>query len=99
MIRALAWRSVTSRKLRAALNGAGIVLGVALAFSVLSLSKTIVTTFDDLFSSVYGKTDLVVAAGAANGTLNENLLQKVRATGGVEIANGSLTSVLTLVKG
>ncbi len=52
MIRSLAWRSVRARKGRAFLNAAGIVLGVALFFSVLSLSKTIVSTFDELFSSV-----------------------------------------------
>ncbi|MBK5230127.1 MAG: ABC transporter permease, partial [Thermoleophilia bacterium] len=98
MIRALAWRSVTARKLRAVLNGAGIVLGVALAFSVLSLSKTIVTTFDDLFSSVYGQTDLIVAGAGANGTIDENLLREVSGAGGVDTAVGSVMSVLTLVK-
>lgn len=51
MIRSLAWRSVRARKGRAVLNGLGIVLGVALFFSVLSLSKTIVSTFDELFSA------------------------------------------------
>ena len=52
MVGALAWRSVRARKGRALLNGLGIVLGVALFFSVLSLSNTIVSTFSNLFGSV-----------------------------------------------
>ncbi|MBI4897338.1 MAG: ABC transporter permease [Actinobacteria bacterium] len=98
MIRALAWRSVTARKLRAILNGAGIVLGVALIFSVLSLSKTIVGTFDDLFSAVYGETDLIVSGADAAGTVDQSLLSKIQATDGVDVATGSVMSVLTLVK-
>ncbi len=97
MIRALAWRSVTARKLRAILNGAGIVLGVALIFSVLSLSKTIVGTFDDLFSAVYGKTDLIVSGAEVSGTVEESLLPEIQAVDGVEVATGSVMSVLTLV--
>ncbi|MBI5310781.1 MAG: FtsX-like permease family protein [Actinobacteria bacterium] len=97
MIRALAWRSVTSRKLRAILNGLGIVLGVALIFSVLSLSRTIVTTFDELFSSVYGQTDLIVSGADYAGTVDESLLEKVRAVDGVDIAVPSISSIVTLI--
>lgn len=97
MIKALAWRSVTSRKLRATLNGLGIVLGVALIFSVLSLSKTIVATFDDLFSSVYGETDLIVSGADYAGTVEESLLASIQRIDGVESAVGSIGSVIVLI--
>lgn len=99
MIRALSWRSVSARKGRALLNGLGIVLGVALFFSVLSLSNTIVKTFDELFSSVYGNTDLAVAGGAnGQGTLSENLLGKIKRVDGVEIAVPSVSSTIAHLK-
>jgi putative ABC transport system permease protein len=100
MTRSLAWRSVSARKGRALLNGLGIVLGVALFFSVLSLSQTIVSTFDELFSSVYGDTDLAVSAGAnGQGTLDESLLSKVQQVDGVSIAVPSVGSTMVLIKG
>ncbi|MBJ7457970.1 MAG: ABC transporter permease, partial [Thermoleophilaceae bacterium] len=100
MIRALAWRSVSARKGRAVLNGLGIVLGVALFFSVLSLSQTIVSTFDELFASVYGGTDLAVSAGAnGQGTLEESLLAQVQRVDGVAVAVPSVGSTMVLVKG
>lgn len=99
MTRSLAWRSIRARKGRALLNGLGIVLGVALFFAVLSLSKTIVSTFDELFSSVYGETNLVITAGAnGQGTLEETLLGKVRATDGVEVAVPTVSSTIAHVK-
>jgi putative ABC transport system permease protein len=99
MIRSLAWRSVSARKGRAVLNGLGIVLGVALFFSVLSLSQTIVSTFDELFSSVYGETDLAMSAGAnGQGTLDESLLSKVQRADGVEVAVPSVAATMVLVK-
>jgi putative ABC transport system permease protein len=98
MVRALSWRSVRARKGRAALSGLGIVLGVALFFSVLSLSNTIVNTFENLFSSVYGETDLVVTGGAnAQGTLAEPLLTKIQRIDGVSAAVPSVGSTMTRV--
>jgi putative ABC transport system permease protein len=99
VVRALAWRSVSARKGRALLNGLGIVLGVALFFSVLSLSQTIVSTFSDLFDSVYGDTDLTIAAAAqGQGTLPESLLEKVQRADGVEIAVPSVSSTISRVR-
>lgn len=98
MIRSLAWRSVRARKGRAFLNAAGIVLGVALFFSVLSLSKTIVNTFDELFSSVYGDTDLIITGNEGVGTVDEELLSKVQNTKGVEEAQSVVFAIMTLVK-
>ncbi|MGB1582645.1 MAG: ABC transporter permease, partial [Solirubrobacterales bacterium] len=98
MIRSLAWRSVRARKGRAFLNAAGIVLGVALFFSVLSLSKTIVSTFDELFSSVYGETDLIIAGNEGVGTVEESVLDKVRSTKGVEDTQSVVFAIMSLVK-
>jgi putative ABC transport system permease protein len=98
VVRALAWRSVSARKGRALLNGLGIVLGVALFFSVLSLSKTIVSTFDELFSSAYGKIDLTVAAGAnGQGSLPESLLGRVQRIDGVADAVPAVSSMMSMV--
>lgn len=100
MIRSLAWRSVSARKGRAVLNGLGIVLGVALFFSVLSLSQTIVSTFDELFSSVYGDTDLAISAGAnGQGTLSESLLPQIKRVDGVSVAVPSVGATMVLVRG
>ncbi len=98
MIRSLAWRSVRARKGRAFLNAAGIVLGVALFFSVLSLSKTIVSTFDELFSSVYGDTDLIISGNEGVGTVEESVLDKVRSTKGVEETQSVVFAIMSLVK-
>jgi putative ABC transport system permease protein len=97
LIRSLAWRSVTARKLRAALNGAGIVLGVALIFGVISLSNTIVSTFDDLISSVYGSTDVIVSGKDSQGTVDEPVLEKVKKVNGVENATGTVQATMTLI--
>lgn len=98
MIRSLAWRSVKARKGRAVLNGLGIVLGVALFFSVLSLSKTIVSTFDELFSAVYGKTDLIVAGSDSAGTVEEGLLAKVQKVDGVAETSAVVAGIISLHK-
>lgn len=98
MIRSLAWRSLRARKGRALLNGAGIVLGVALFFSVLSLSKTIVSTFDELFSSVYGNTDLIISGTDGAGTIDEGLLAKVQSTKGVAETETSVFSTMQLAR-
>ncbi len=94
----LAWRNISSRPLRAGLNAIGIVLGVGLVFAVTALSTNLVNTFDSLFDSVYGETDIIVATTNAAGVLPDDTLEKVQATSGVEDAVGTIGSVLTLVE-
>ncbi len=94
MVASLSWRSVKARKGRAVLNGLGIVLGVALFFSVLSLSQTIVSTFDDLFTSVYGETDLIVGGSNMAGTVDEELLASIKDLSGVEQTAPSVAGVV-----
>jgi putative ABC transport system permease protein len=79
---ALAVRQLRSRPLRAALTAFGVVLGVGMVFGVLLLVGTIRHTFDDLISSAWGRTDLVVV-GTANGVLPQSSLDTARAVPGV----------------
>ncbi len=96
--KSLAWRNIRSRPLRAGLNAIGIVLGVGLVFAVTALSSNLVSTFDSLFDSVYGETDIVVSTTNSAGLLPDGTLEKVQATDGVEDATGVVQSLLTMVK-
>ena len=93
----LALRRVRARRARALLTAAGIVLGVGMILGVLLLAATINRTFSDLFDSVYGKTDLVVA-GTGEDSLRASTLDRVARTPGVEDAAGDVLSVFTLVE-
>src|SRR5918996_4372051 len=92
----LALRQVRSRRLRALLTAAGIVLGVGMILGVLLLASTISRTFADLYDSVYGKTDLVVS-GSGEDSLRASTLGRVRATPGVEDAVGQVLGIFTRV--
>jgi putative ABC transport system permease protein len=81
----LSIRQLHIRPLRSALTAFGVVLGVGMVFGVLLLVGTIRHTFDDLIGSAWGKTDLIVS-GAANGTLPDSALGRVRSTAGVRDA-------------
>ena len=93
----IALRQVRARRMRALLTAAGIVLGVAMIFGVLTLSGTISRTFTDLFESVYGSADLVVS-GTDQTSLPRSSLPKVRSASGVEEAQGKVFSVFTKYK-
>ena len=89
----LAVRQLRSRPLRATLTAFGVVLGVGMVFGVLLLTGTIRHTFDDIVSSAFGETDLVVSP--KTGLLPQATLDRVTATPGVrdgeivrEIAGG-----------
>lgn len=99
MIWALAWRDVVTHKSRTALNTLGIVLGVGLIFSVVALSVTLVGSFESLYGSIYGKTDLVVSGPNGNGTVKRNVLAKVRSQPGVKVATANVAAVLSIVRG
>jgi putative ABC transport system permease protein len=94
----IASRNILSHKPRAALNVTGIALGVGLIFAVLSLSKTLVTSFGHLYSSVYGKVDLVVSGAGGQGTLKPSVVGAVRSTPGVKVATADIQSVLSVLK-
>jgi putative ABC transport system permease protein len=93
----LTFRQFRERRLRVFLTAAGIVLGVAMIFSVLLLAATIKHTFTDLFDSVYGRTDLVVSGSQSTGSLPLDSLERVRETEGVEDVAANIFSPVTLV--
>lgn len=99
MIWALAWRDVISHKSRTALNTLGIVLGVGLIFSVVALSVTLVGSFESLYGSIYGNTDLVISGPNGNGTVKREKLAKVQDQHGVKVATGSVAALLSIVRG
>ena len=92
----LAFRQLRARRLRSLLTTAGIVLGVAMILGVLLLTVTIHRTFNDLFDSVYGRTDLVVS-GIGGDAVRHSALDEVRRTPDVDQAEGVVFSVFTLV--
>ncbi len=94
----LALRNLKARRLRVLLTTLGVVFGVGMVFGVLLLSATMLKTFEELFDSVYGKTDLIVTGKSDVGALPASELKKARAVEGVKYAEGSLFSVFTLVK-
>ncbi|MFY9469415.1 MAG: hypothetical protein WAP37_04800, partial [Solirubrobacterales bacterium] len=94
----LSWRNLRSRPLRATLNGLGIVLGVGLIFAVVSLSSNLVSTFEDLFDTVYGKTDLIVSTENSAGIIPDSTLEKVRSIEGVAGASGIIQTISSIVK-
>lgn len=53
-------RSIVGHKVRLAMTGLAVVLGVALMAGTLVLTDTIGETFDDLFADIYDGTDAVV---------------------------------------
>jgi len=93
----LAFRQVRARRLRSLLTAAGIVLGVGMILGVLLLAVTINGTFDELFDSVYGRTDLIVS-GEGGDSLRAGTLERVRSVPGVAQVSGQVTGVFNLVR-
>ncbi len=96
----LTLRGMLAHKLRLALTGLAIVLGVTFVSGTLVLTDTLHATFSSLFSKVYANVDLEVRGAAAfsNQTgaiavrepFSESLLAAVRAVPGVGVANGGV---------
>ena len=106
----VALRGLAGRKLRAALTGIAIVLGVAMISGTYILTDTIDRAFKNLFSETYAGTDAVVSGRGPDisfeGTttvsppVDASLLGEIRALPGVEVAAGSVvdetsTKILT----
>lgn len=96
----VALKSLSERRMRAALTALAIVLGVAMISGSLILTDTIDRAFTNIFSSSYTQTDLVVRstpvvadsfAGAP--TVPAELLTQIRDVPGVATAGGTLTDL------
>lgn len=90
----IALRQLKTRRLRALLTAFGIVLGVGMVFGVLLLVGTIRHTFDELISSAWGKTDVVVVP-KNSGVIPQRTLVRVRAVDGVKSAGPMIGGVFT----
>ena len=103
-------RGLLGRKLRAALTGIAIVLGVAMISGTYVLTDTIDRAFKNLFSESYAGTDAVVTGkgldlsidgeSVANPPVDESVLEIVRGVPEVALATGTVldesdTKILT----
>jgi putative ABC transport system permease protein len=79
----IALRGMRTHKLRSALTGIGVMLGVGMVFAVLVLVNTIHQTFTQLIDSAYGSRNLIVMP-RGGGSLPQRTLATVRATAGVK---------------
>jgi putative ABC transport system permease protein len=89
----LSLRSLRARPLRSVLSACAIVLGVGMVFGVLLLVGTIRSTFNQLYDSIYGKTDVVVSGQQSAGSLPSTTVARIRAVPGVGAASGSVGSI------
>jgi putative ABC transport system permease protein len=99
-------RGLLAHKLRLALTGLAIVLGVMFVSGTLVLTDTLHNTFTTLFSNVYQGVDFVVrekaaftgsAGTAVRKPLPEPVATAVRAVPGVEYADGSVSGYAQFV--
>lgn len=82
-VNGIALRGMRGHKLRSALTGFGVVLGVGMVFGVLILVGTIHQTFTQLIDSAYGSRSLLVSARGGGGLVPQDAVRIVRATPGV----------------
>ena len=106
----VALRGLAGRKLRSALTAIAIVLGVAMVSGTYVLTDTIDKAFNQIFQESYAGTDAVVSGRGADiefqgstaeaPPVSEDVLERVRALPGVEVAMGGVydetnTKILT----
>ena len=84
-LRALAWRSLTARRMRSLLTIIGIALGVGVLVASLAVDEGIERSIDRTVEDLVGRADLRISAFQSSG-LSETTLEAIRATPGVNIA-------------
>jgi putative ABC transport system permease protein len=94
----LSFRNLRARVQRTLLTAVGIVLGVGIVFGVLTLSNTMSSSFEELFTRAYGSADLTVTAAGGSGGFDQKAVEEVRGYEEVESAapRYSLSSSLIL---
>ncbi len=100
----LALRGLLTRKLRSVLTGFAVVIGVAFVVGTLVFTDTINESFTNLFERTQKGVDVEIEARqavkadfSAPPTMPSSVLAKVKATPGVDIAEGSVSSNVTLL--
>ncbi len=102
----LSLRTILSHKRRLLSTVASIVLGVAFLVGTFVFTDSLQRTFDDLFSSVYRSTDVVVRSseeidlgqGASQrGRISDTLIDAVRQVPGVASASGSVSGYARII--
>jgi putative ABC transport system permease protein len=99
-------KGLWSHRLRYALTGLAIVLGVAFMAGTLVLSNTMQKTFDAVFASANKGTDVIVRrdgsikgdAGVTRDRVDAAAIDHVAAVPGVQAAAGAIESTIQLVK-
>ena len=96
----VALRGLAGRKLRAALTGIAIVLGVAMISGTYILTDTVESAFTNLFTESYAGTDAIVSGRGPDISIDgekppdppvdASLLDVVRGADGVALATGSV---------
>ncbi len=105
----VAFKSLAARRLRTALTALAIVLGVAMVSGAFTITDTMRGAADSLSSAAYDGTDAVVGARtsfavdagdwtAKRPTVDERLLDQVRATPGVAVAAADITDEAKIIK-
>ena len=104
-----ALKGLLTRKLRTALTAVAIVLGVAMISGTYILTDSIDSAFDQIFTDVRQGSNVVISgksafdlsdgSGVTEPTLDESLLDEVRALPGVGQAEGSVDSDSTSLIG
>jgi putative ABC transport system permease protein len=100
----LALRGLLTRKLRSVLTGFAVVIGVAFVVGTLVFTDTINESFKNLFERVQKGVDVSVEAAQpvkadfeAPPTMPASTLDKVKATSGVDAAEGGVSADGTLL--
>ena len=100
----LALKGLLTRKLRSVLTGFAVVIGVAFVVGTLVFTDTIDASFKNLFERTQQGVDVAVEARQAvksdfsvPPTMPADTLEKVKATPGVEVAEGGVSSDGTIL--
>jgi putative ABC transport system permease protein len=102
----LTWRGLWAHKLRFALTGLAVVLGVAFLSGTQILTDTISKTFDGIFEDANSGVNVVVRRQAAVGgdlvqkvreRVDTATLNRIRTVAGVDVAAGSIEGQAALV--
>ena len=101
----VALRGLAGRKFRTVLTAIAIVLGVAMMSGAYVLTDTIDKAFNAIFVESYAGTDAVISGKGADISFEgetsesppipEDVLERVRAVDGVQVATGSVTDPQT----